>query len=170
MNTVRIERRLSRAGRPRARVDLRVVAAVAAMFLLFVCSFAIGRAANSAGSARAEAPVNLTIAPVAASIPIRLATAPPVQLGAPPKPPPPVRHSSPPPALRLVAPVETPSAPAPTPAPEASQPAPVAPAQPAAPAPAPTPAPAPAPAPSPAPSSSGGGHSSGGGGSFESSG
>jgi hypothetical protein len=177
MNMVRVERRLIRAGRERARMDLRGLIVVALMCALFVSCFAVGRATSGEGSgggaSRGEAASSVVIAPAGAAIPIRLSSAPPMQLG----PPATVRHSNQAASIRAVAPpaqaVSTEALRPQASGTEAPQALP-SPSQPAAPI-------APAPAPAQVPSSSGsggssgfgGGHSkpsSGGGGSFESSG
>jgi rare lipoprotein A len=147
MNTVRVERRLMRAGRARARLDGRVLIGLACMCAVFACAYALGRASSGATAPRAEALSSIPVTPVSAAIPVHLSTAPPLEQEAPPPPPPKPKTKPAAPAATTPAPVLATPAPAPqTAAPEVS-----APVSRPAPAPAPKAAPAPKPAPKAAP-------------------
>jgi hypothetical protein len=172
MNTVRVERRL--IGGHRTRMDVRGVLVVASMCAVFACAFAAGRATSAGPVSHVEDSSSVPAAAAGAVIPVRLSTAPPLQLAPPPKPKPtpPVRHIVPAVSIRPVAPPEAAHAEAAQPEPAPATPAPAQPAAPVAREPAPAPAPTPAPAPAPAakqPSAPSTGAPAGGG-SFESSG
>jgi outer membrane biosynthesis protein TonB len=176
MNTVRVERRL--IGSHRTRMDVRGLLVVASMIAVFACAFAAGRATTAGPVSHVEDTSSVPAAAAAgAVIPVRLSTAPPLQLAPPPpkaKPKPPVRHSVPAVSIRPVAPPEAAHAEAAQPEPAPATPAPAQPAAPVAREPAPTPAPAPTPTPTPTPAakqpSAPSTGAPAGGGSFESSG
>jgi len=157
MNTIRIDRPWIRAGRPRPRIDRRVVLVLASVLAVFACSFAIGRMTHSQSVPRAATPTSLPASLGKATIPVRLQKVPPIALGSVTSAG--THHQAPSAA-------STPAAS--TPAQESSSSSQSAPS--AAPAPTITPTPAPTPVQTPhaaAPHSEGG---SSGGGSFDSSG
>jgi len=188
MSSARIERDRLGVGRAGARVDRAVPIAAASVCAVFACFFAIGRAMDTRGASRAEAPSSLPTASVRAAIPVRLSDAAPIEIpsaapaaaGVRPR-----RPSAPLPASTRVASAparaSSPVRAAATEAPSASREAPRAAPPPSQPAPSVSPArePAPsspaggAPASSKRSSGSGGGHSTPStrsGGSFDTSG
>jgi hypothetical protein len=81
MSTVRIARQRIRMGRDSAGIDRRGL--LIAMFLcvaLFVCCFAIGRAASPGSAPREAAPASLPIAFTGTAIPVSLSSAPAIEL------------------------------------------------------------------------------------------
>jgi uncharacterized membrane protein YgcG len=155
----------------RARLDPRLLVAVAVLAAVFGVFFAIGRAGSRTSPSRTELPALPAVVSGGAPIPVGLATAPPLDTGVAGLPRPRPAAAAP---QSAAAPAQAPAA-APAPVRLVQQ----APAKPTPP-PAPTPAPAPAPA---RPVASGGGGSGGssgsaahggqsgsGGGSFDSSG
>ncbi len=127
------DRALAAWDEARLRTDSRVVLLAAALCLVFVFSFLIGRAGGGAAPSRAEPQVSSAVAATGASIPARLSVAAPLDVGSAPAP---AAAATPAPAVATPAPAQ---APAPASAPAA---APVESAPPAATPPAATPAPA----------------------------
>jgi hypothetical protein len=91
MNTIYIGRRFPgrrypgrRWPRPeRARTDPRWVVVLGAMLALFASSFAFGHATRGGSATRAEAASSVPSSPAVASVPVGLASAPALGLGAP---------------------------------------------------------------------------------------
>jgi hypothetical protein len=158
MNTIRIDRPWIRAGRPRPRIDRRVLLVLASVIAVFACSFAIGRMTHSQGVPRAATPTSLPASLGKAAIPVRLQKVPPIAFGSLTSAG--THHQAP----------KAASTPTSTPAQESTSSSQSAPPAVSAPAPTATPSPAPTPVQTPhatAPHSEGG---SSGGGSFDSSG
>ena len=81
MNTVRVERRWIReaSGRPRPEMRGPIIVA-ASLCIVFACFFALGRVTHPGRVLRVEAAPSLPVASVSAEIPVRLSSAPPLDV------------------------------------------------------------------------------------------
>lgn len=84
MSSVRTERRLAQSRTPLIRVDLRVLAIVAAACVgLFALSFAIGRALSPASHASSATLPEFATTQASAAIPVSLSAVPSLKAGSP---------------------------------------------------------------------------------------
>lgn len=164
MNTIHVLPPLD-VDESRASMYLRTLAVTTLLCAaVFAACFLIGRAERRAGAPNAQLSSSSAAAVVGAAIPVRLATAPPIEVEAPVVAP--VRNRSHAPVARSTAPAPVlvsaaPSAPvAATPTPSAPEPQARTPATAVVPATPQQPAPASRPTPAPASGASGGGASS----------